>query len=113
MLSFAGGLLIGDVGGDAGVYITETQELVYGGVQNINLQKIVDNLLDDVGVHSPPHLVQVITDISLKNASFYVNLGAHPVSYNGRTYPGGFMFEISELNLWNVIKGSAEVMIGT
>lgn len=132
-----GGLHIGGVGGDVVVYITETQQLLYGALDNINLQTIVDAILSDFGVKSPPGIIQVhlrnhiiwhrtssadsltplvrdnlqtITDVSFRQVSLYVNDGA-AITYMGTVYPPGFAFSIQDLDLWEIIKGSAYIAV--
>jgi len=110
-IGVAGGMFIDGVGGNASVWISETQQMVYGQLDNFNLQHIINALLSDVGVHSPPHLVEVITNIGFKDVKLYLNPSGTPVVFFGTTYPAGFMFAIDELNLWNIIRGSAQVAI--
>lgn len=108
----AGGIHIGDVGGDMQVWLSETAQMLYAELDDINLQTIVDHLLADMGVHSPPHLVQVVTDISLHKALLYANTSPQPLEFFNRTYLPGFLFEVDKLDLWELIKGSAVVSAG-
>jgi len=101
-----GGLFIGDVGGKGDVYYDATGVVLYGELDNINLQKIVDNILGLFHI-TPPGLVNTIFDISFKQLKLYSNTGAHTLVFNGMTFPPGFMFDIEQLNMWEIIKGSA------
>jgi hypothetical protein len=110
-LGIAGGLHIGSVGGDGAVWLSEEAEMVYGELDNIHLNQIIDAMMKGVGINSPPHLVNVITNVGFEKLVLYANTGVAAVVFNGHSYAPGYLFSIQQLNLWDVIKGSATLAL--
>lgn len=111
-----GGLVIGPLDGThfvgtGDVYIDENAVMLYGSLQTINLQIIVDTVLSGFGVSSPPSLLQTLTNMNFGVVTLYVNQGTEVIRFNGQTWPPGFMFSIQNFNLWNLLQGSASLAI--
>eukprot|EP01006_Ploeotia_vitrea_P054796 TRINITY_DN67924_c9_g1_i1.p1 TRINITY_DN67924_c9_g1~~TRINITY_DN67924_c9_g1_i1.p1 ORF type:complete len:1896 (-),score=1148.81 TRINITY_DN67924_c9_g1_i1:3455-8785(-) len=112
-VALKGGLHVGGVGGDAAVWISEKGNMLYAELDQIHLQQIVDSMLADVGVSTPPHLVQVVTDVGFNKLKLYANTADKPLVFADTTYQPGVDFEIDQLDLWEVIRGSASLRIGS
>jgi hypothetical protein len=110
-VGIAGGVYFGDVGGQGAVYMSDDAAVVYGELDDLSLQRIVDSVLADVGVSKPPRLVQTLTDVSLKQLVVYVNPAAQPVTFFNDTFPPGFRVSVQRLDLWEVLVGSASVVV--
>jgi hypothetical protein len=111
-VGLAGGLHVGNVGGNAAIWINEEYQMLYGELDNIQLNQIIDDMLGDFGITKPPALVQTLTDISLQSAKLYANTAPTPVVFFGNTYAPGYEFSVQQLNLWGIIKGSADIRVG-
>ncbi len=109
-MGVGGGLGIGPVNGTADVYIAENGVMLYGELDGINLQQLGDALLADLGVRTPPSLVQTLLDVSFQSLSLYFNEGAS-ITFNGQTWPPGFKFSAQQLNLWDIIRGNASIAV--
>jgi len=108
-IGITGGLHIGEAGGDVSVYLGKSANVLYAQLDNIRLSDLFTNLFQGLNLGTPPGLITTITNVGFKMLKIYLNPSPNTIVVHGKTYPSGFEFAIRELNLWDFIKGSAEM----
>jgi len=113
-LGLAGGLHVGEAGGDVAIYVdalTPSKELFHGTLNSISLSTIVDDLCADVNIKTLPKVVDTLTNINLDTLTLNVVDGTESVTFFNHTYSPGIYFEAQNFSLWNTFNGSAIVQV--